>query len=82
MEQMASERGQQDKIMMQFQSGYSMNSCLGVTATTDMAVFLSELEALRAGSLASSDVGPCDVPFRCGSASISDFGFLTTNVDN
>jgi len=41
-----------------------MNSRLGVTATTDMAVLLSELYALRAGSLASSGVGPCDVPLR------------------
>ena len=75
MEQMASERGQQDKIMMQFQPGYSMNSRPGVTATTDMAVLLSELEALPAGSLKSSGGGPCDVPFSYGSASILDFGF-------
>ena len=58
-----------------------MNSRPGVTATTDMAVLLSELEALRAGGLASSGVGPYDVPFRYGSASILDFGFLTTIDD-
>ncbi|MEE8316627.1 MAG: hypothetical protein V3R70_08775 [Syntrophobacteria bacterium] len=32
-----------------------------------MAVLLSELKALRAGSLASSGVGPCDVPLRYAS---------------
>ena len=47
-----------------------MNSRLGVTATADLAVLLSELEALRAGSLASSGVGPCDVPFRYTSGPI------------
>ena len=47
-----------------------MNSRLGVTATVDLAVLLSELYALRAGSLASSAVGPCDVPFRYASGPI------------
>ena len=30
-------------------------------ATADLAILLSELEALRAGSRASSGLGPCDV---------------------
>jgi len=38
-----------------------MNSRLGVTATTDIAVL--------------AGVGPCDVIFKCASASILDFGF-------
>ena len=42
MEQMASERGQQDKIMMQFQPGYSMNSRPGVTATTKLGTRLRD----------------------------------------
>jgi hypothetical protein len=33
-------------------------------ATVDMTVLLSELQALRAGSRASSVVGPCDVLFK------------------
>ena len=35
-----------------------------------MGILLSELEALRAGSRASSGVGPCDVPFRYASGPI------------
>jgi hypothetical protein len=46
-----------------------------LAATLNMDFLLSELEALRAGSLASSGVGSCDVPFRYASASILDFGF-------
>jgi len=53
------------------------------TATTDMAVLLSELWALRAGSRESSGVGPlrCTVQVRLGlefGFGISDIGFLTT----
>ena len=33
-------------------------------ATVDMTVLLSELQALRAGSRASSVVGPCNVLFK------------------
>ena len=36
-------------------------------ATADMTVLLSELEALQAGSRASSGAEPCDVPFRYAS---------------
>jgi len=41
-----------------------------LAATLDMGALLSELEALRAGSQASSGVGSCDVPFRYASEPI------------
>jgi hypothetical protein len=50
-----------------------------LAATEDMAVLLSELYALRAGSRASSGVALCDVPFRYASTSILDFGSLISD---
>ncbi|MGW8221832.1 MAG: hypothetical protein ACWGP1_06765, partial [Syntrophobacteria bacterium] len=47
-----------------------------LAAITDMAVLLFELKAPRAGSLASSGVGSCDVLFRYGNQSRGNAGRL------